>query len=387
MAQTKKVAIALEIDLPYPHHQQVYLGVRRYASEHPQWECVLDEHPGYAMNRRRYVTRYDGVIARVTKGLETRCKRMGVPLVSVMHPKENQRVGAVASDARMMGRLLAEHLIERGFPKLIAGFVDPSRRHAWLVAQAFKARAEEEDIECRLMDFAGGVYNDARSWMRMQAHIHDILNSVQPPTGLFVEEAQDARLIVQYANKHGLTVPHDLAIVCQHNIDSIVNAPPQITSIDSNYERVGYEAAALLDRMMDGEPMPDEPVLVPPRGVVGRETTDYFAVEDELVGDALRYISTRLNQKLRVEDIAYALNVSTRLLQIRFDKALGVGVSDEIRRLRLEKAKRLLMEPDRQIGSIPNEVGFATLYTMNQVFHRELGMPPSAYRKQVLGED
>jgi len=183
-----------------------------------------------------------------------------------------------------------------------------------------------------------------------------------------------------------INVPTDLAVMSVHNIESIVSIPPQITSVDMNYERVGYEAAALLERLINGEAVPDSPTLIPPRGIAGRETTDYFAVEDDLVGSTLRYISKHLNGKLRVQDIAYDLNVSTRLLQIRFSKALGVGISAEIRRLRFEKAKRLLAEPDKPIGSIPKQVGFATPYVMNQIFRRELGMTPGAYRNQALGK-
>lgn len=386
MAKAKTIAVALEIDLPYPHHQQVYLGIRRFVREHGHWDCVLDEHPGYAMKERGNMTRYDGVIARASRPLQNRLKRMGVPLVNVKYPNRRPGLATVGADPRILGRLAAEHLLDRGFTRMIAAFKDEVRL-SWEMAQAFKERVVEAEAACRVMDLTLGEYENARDWVQIEKDIYAILDALQPPTAVFVEQAEDARLIVQYAKAYGFHIPQDIAIICQQNIELIVTLPPQITSLDPNYQRVGYEAAALLDRMMDGEPAPAKPILVPPIGVIGRETTDYFAVEDELVSDALRYVSSRLHQKLRVEDIAYELNVSTRLLQIRFSEALGVAVSDEIRRLRLEKAKRLLAEPDRLIGSIPSEVGFATLYVMNQVFHRALGMSPRAYRKQVMGKN
>ncbi len=385
MVQQKRVGLAIRIDQPYPHHQEVFLGIQRYAREHRHWQIVIDEHPYWAVKRRKSSAQYDGVIARASVTLQNRLRRLGTPLVNVVFQYHRAGIAGVFSDPNRMGQLAAEHIIDRGFRRLV-GMFDQLSRHTSVMAEAFAVRAEQAGVECRMLKLVERPYDDARGWSKIEKQILAVLSSVTPPVGIFVANAETARLLVQHAIANGVHVPQELAVMCQHNIDSIVSVPPQISSIDSNYERVGYEAAALLDRLMNGAPVPDQPVLVSPRGVVGRETTDYFAVEDQLVGEALRYISSQLHEKLRVDDIAYALNVSTRLLQIRFSKALGVGVSEEIRRLRLEKAKRLLIERNRSISSIPDEVGFGTLYVMNQVFHRELGMSPSAYRKKLLGE-
>lgn len=386
MPKQRRVGIALEIDQPFPHHQEVFLGIQRYVREHPHWQCVIDEHPGYALHRRPYVAGYDGVIARAPKAVQDRLKRAGVPLVNVVPDFHRPGVASVYSDAQIVGRQAAEHLINRGFNRLLAVY-DDTYRQPRVVAKALDDFARQAGVDCRLRAIKEGYYREGPDWVAFEKDIFDALGGIKPPTGLFITNASAARLVVQHASANGLRVPHDLAVICQHNVLSMVNVPPQITSIDLNFPRVGYEAAALLEQMMGGEPAPHDPVLVPPKGVIGRETTDYYAVEDEVVAEALRYISSRLHEKLRVEDIAYVLHISTRSLQQRFRKAMGVGPSDEIRRLRLEKAKRLLLEPDRQIGSIPREVGFATLYVMNQVFHRELGMSPGAYRKSVLSSD
>lgn len=384
--QMRRVAIALRVDQPYPHHQGIYLGIQRYAREHRHVQFVIDEHPAHAFDGHQPSDPYDGVIARASPELQDRLKRMGVPLVNVMFQHHCSGIAGVYPDPRMMGRQAVDHLLDRGFYRLVVMF-GQSYRHAVQVSKAFEERAKEAGAQCEVRDLPDGVYREPLDWRRFVASISSVLESITPPTGIFVRNAEAARMIVQHALAKGLHVPHMLAVICEYNIDSIVCVPPQITSINANYDRVGYEAAALLERIIDGEQVPDAPVFVPPLGVVGRETTDYFAAEDELVVEALRYISSRLHEKLRVDDIAYALNISTRYLQIRFSKALGRGVSDEIRRLRFEKAKRLLLEPDRLIGSIPGQVGFATPYVMNQVFKRELGMTPSDYRKKVLGGD
>lgn len=384
MKKQRRVAIALEIDLPYPHHQDIFLGIQQFAREHRHWQCVIDEHPCYATHRRASTGEYDGVIARANKAMQDRVDRAGVPLVNVVSSFHRPGVAGVYPDTPMHGQQAAEHLIDRGFSRLLALCADayPQPLEA---ARAFASTAERAGVACEVVSINEGPYYDGPGWVRFEKDILNILKGVQPPTGLFITNAGAARLVVQHAPTFGLHVPQDLAVICQYNIDSILNVPPQITSIDMGYPQTGYEAAALLERLMDGKPVPEKPTRLPPRGVIARETTDYFAVQDELVAAALKLISSNLHEKLRVDDIAYELDVSTRLLQMRFSEALGVGLSDEIRRLRLEKAKRLLAEPDRLIGSIPAKVGFATLYVMNQVFHRELGMSPSAYRKSLMG--
>ena len=231
-----------------------------------------------------------------------------------------------------------------------------------------------------------GLYRDRGEWDHLQRVIKQFFDRMEMPAGLFVQNGSFARLIIQEALARGLHVPHDLAVICQFNVNLIVDTPPQITSIEANYERVGFEAARLLNRILDGQPVPTAPVFVTPLGVIGRETTDYFAVKDEVVAEALRYISSRLQQPLRVDQIAYELSISPRLLQQRVAKALGRGISDEIRRLRLEKAKRLLTDPARLIGSIPKEVGFESANVMCRAFQQALGMPPRDYRKTLLGE-
>jgi LacI family transcriptional regulator len=175
-----------------------------------------------------------------------------------------------------------------------------------------------------------------------------------------------------------------MAILCAHNLKAVVSVAPRISSVEPNYERVGYEAARLLDRLMAGDEPPSGPIFVAPWGIIARESTDYFAVDDAVVAAALHFVSARLGKPLRLKQIADAVMVSPRLLQQRFRAGLGRSVSDEIRRLRIEAAKRMLTEPNRQIGEIAVLCGFRNSDIMCQVFRREVGATPRQYRKQSM---
>ncbi len=184
-------------------------------------------------------------------------------------------------------------------------------------------------------------------------------------------------------------MPQGVAVFCGFDEGAICEHPvPSLTALDMNWERIGYEAAALLDRMMDGEPAPQEPVLLPPAGIVARASTDFFAVEDPLAAKALRFIAENLHTSIDVHDVVKALHTSRSTLQRSFRRHVGVPVSKEIRRLQLEKAKRLLIEPEtHEVKWIASQTGFRDATTFCRVFRRELGMTPGQYRAQVLGEE
>lgn len=379
----RRVAIALQIDEPYPHHQEVFAGIGRYAQERADWECLIDEHPASNARRRRGpAKRYDGVIARAKPHLQRLLQPRGIPLVNTLFQTNRPGLPGVYADPWAMGRLAAEHLIDRAFRRLCV-LVDRRHKHSWEICQGYVRRAAEANVSCTVHDLPEEPYADPVYWLRVERSLIKVLEKLTPPVAVFAETAPVARLTVQLARARKWRVPHDMAILCAHNLKAVVSVAPQISSIEPNYERVGYEAAGLLDRLMEGEEPPPEPIYVLPRGIIARESTDYFAVEDEVVAAALHFVSGRLGKTLRLKEIAAAVMVSPRLLQQRFRAGLGRSLSAEIRRLRIEAAKRMLTEPGRQIREIAVLCGFRNSDIMGQVFRREVGVNPRKYREQA----
>jgi LacI family transcriptional regulator len=384
MDNPRRIAIALEIDEPHSHHQDVYAGIMQYAQDRPNWVCYIDEHPGVgggAMIEGDHP--YDGVIARATPDMIRRLKRKRIPLVNTHFQVAKPGLVGVYADLTHTGRLAAEHLISLGMPRL--GFIsDPIHKSFAKEGEAFVEYAEQKGVPTMTASFVEPQYRDKAGWIQLKKNILSTLKRMEPPIGVYISTGPMARVLIQLAQANGWRVPRDMAVLCARDLTSIVEVSPKISSLQINYTRMGYVAAELLDGLIDGQPEPEEPVLISHATLIARESTDYRVVEDPIVAAALRYISERLAEPLTVSGIAYKLNLSPRLLQQRFAEKLGVAVSNEIRRLRLEKAKRLLTEPERPITSIPQSVGFNSANAMNKIFVRELGMTPSAYRKQIL---
>lgn len=380
--QSRRVAVAMDIEEPYPHHQDVFAGIQRYAHEHPHWVCTIDQHPTYAPRQRKSVaSRYDGVISRSWPELHARLNKLGVPLVNVMYTTHTPGLSGVYHDPAALGQMAADHLVTRGFTR-IGYMYDPNTRYTAAMRDAFRKRVLEEERAYSEVALVGEDAKDLRFYTRLENILNRWIESLKPPVALCFQTPFVARLAIQICQEKGLHVPQDVSILTDQNLKSVVEIPPQISSIDSNYEKVGYEAAAMLDRMMDGQE-PGEVIYVPPRGVLARESTDYYAVDDPLVAQALRYISANLSRKLRVEDIAYELAVSVSSLQKRFAKALGRGAGEEVLRLRLSTVKVMLAEPEHTVESIALATGFANAAVLSRAFKREIGITPGEYRKQA----
>ena len=141
-------------------------------------------------------------------------------------------------------------------------------------------------------------------------------------------------------------------------------------------------AARMLHQLMDGQKAPTRPLLLPPQGLVVRESTDFYAVEDEVVAAALTFISANSHRRIGPAEVSRAVSMETRSLQLKFRKYLDRPIATEIRRVRIERAKRELAHSTRRLSDIARDVGFGETMRMYEVFRRELGVTPSEYRKQ-----
>jgi LacI family transcriptional regulator len=148
-------------------------------------------------------------------------------------------------------------------------------------------------------------------------------------------------------------------------------------------QRIGHDAAALLDRMMNGDVAPREPLRVSPLGVISRQSTDVLAINDATIVKALRFIQSQADQGIGVEDILRVVPISRRSLEIQFRQCLGRSPAEEIRRVRLDKGKQLLARGDMSISEIAGACGFANATRFGVAFRKRFGQTPLAYRRQL----
>jgi LacI family transcriptional regulator len=377
-----RVAVMLELHWPYKRHADVFVGTQQYAREHG-WESTVDEYAADTLRSRKPVAAYDGIIARATEDLVRRAARLRIPLVNVWTSSPARaRVPGVYPDFAAIGRMRAEHLLARGFRRF-AALVPLDDRGLDLELEAFAGTTGAAGFPCIVDRIPLAPQSTLKRWRRTERTIVRWMDSLEPPIGVYVGADGDGRMVAQMCRNRGWRIPEDVAIVAGWNEETICeHLHPTLTSVEVGYPRIGYEAAKLLDRMMRGGRAPRRPILLPPQGLVVRESTDFYAVDDPTIAAALQFIAARSHLDIGPDDVALAVAGETRTLQRRFRKHLGRPIAREIRRVRIERAKRELTQGALSLKQIARKVGFGDPMRMYEVFRRELGITPSRYRQQ-----
>jgi LacI family transcriptional regulator len=374
-----RVALMLDLQWPYKRHSQVFAGVQRYAEERG-WTSIIDEFAHDTLRRKPAAAEaYDGIVARANRLLARRAALRGVPVVNVW-PSSPARdlLPGVFPDSAATGRLVAEHLLARGF-RSFATITSRRNLDNELEVGAIAGLAKAAGFPCASAYLPQDPYRDLACWRKAAALLEQAMAGWQPPIGVYVGQEVVGRLVVQAGHRRGWRIPQDVAIVAGKNEEALCEQPrPSLTSVEIGYDRIGYAAAELLD----GRAAPAAPLRLAPHGLAVRESSDFFAVESELVAAALAYISGNSHRSIGPDDVARAAGAETRTLQNHFRKTLQRPIAAEIRRVRLERAKRELSHGDRPLAAIARGAGFGTIQRLYEVFRRELGIAPGEYRRQ-----
>jgi AraC-like DNA-binding protein/ligand-binding sensor protein len=107
--------------------------------------------------------------------------------------------------------------------------------------------------------------------------------------------------------------------------------------------------------------------------------------EPPVITRAKEFIQEHQTENLRLGHVAKAVNTSTFYFCKMFKKVTGINFTDYLSRVRIEKSKNLLLNPNLRVSEIAFEVGFQSLTHFNRVFKKILGQSPTEYRTQLLG--
>ena len=189
-------------------------------------------------------------------------------------------------------------------------------------------------------------------------------------------------------------MPESLAILGVDNEDILCElSSPPLSSIMLDCEAIGFRAAQALDADpggLDGgrRRRPGPPggtrLAIPPREVVERESTMVYACADPLVSKAATFIRSRAHEGIGVSDILAVVSASRRALETRFRKAMGRSLHEEIVRVRLARARRLLLrETELTLEEVAAESGFGGLQRFHAAFLDAEGMSPGEWRRRA----
>lgn len=375
--------IALIVDSQVAPRRMMLTGVARYIQEHEPWAVYLKPF-GVEESVARWLSDWkgDGIIAAVNDPDIAQLAQRGVPIVDVKGALRSEGVPLVHTNDYSVGRLGAEHLMERGFSsyafcEYYGEFWSEGRR------EGFRATLRNAGHDCHLYglplpDKSGGP----QRWEQQQRAFVDWLAAMPKPVGVMATNDLMGQQLLEACQRLRIKVPEEVAVVGADNDEPICRiAYPPLSSVMINDHQRGYEAAALLDRMLRGEPAPKDPIYVEPMGVIARVSTDVMAIEDTAVVKALRILRDRAYEQIGVDDVVREVPVSRSVLERRFRKIVGRSINNEIVRLRINRAIELLTDTELEMKVIARKAGFGTQSYMNAVFQAKLRKTPGSYRK------
>lgn len=379
-------SVALLVETSNAYARGLMDGIVAYQREHELWSIYVGEQergarpPAWLRHWKG-----SGIIARIeTEAIASVVRRMRLPTVDVSAARKVKNIPWVETDDRELARLAARHLIDRGFRSL-AYCGEPHFNWSKWREQHFVLSAEEAGCECHIFEGKSSSDKDY-SWTRERRRLRNWVLELHKPVGVMACYDFKGQQLLDICRELDVAVPEQVAVIGVDNDARLCRlCTPPLSSVIPDTHRTGYEAAQLLDRMMRGEKVGTDGVLIPPLGVAERQSSDVYAIDDPDVAAALRYIREHACEGISVAEVLQAVPLSRRMLEHRFLKLVRRTPHAEIIRIRMERASRLLRETDLSLAEIASRAGFADANYLSIAFKKQTGVSPRAYRAEKRG--
>jgi LacI family transcriptional regulator len=392
--------VAVILDAARPYDRLIIAGVATFARERTQWSLYVEEDP---LQKLPDLARWhgQGIIANFDdRRVATAIRGLGIPVVGVgggygWH-EASSGIPYIYTDNQVIGRLGAEHLLACGFETLAFCGYPRTATSGWSEERsaAFAQACGRAKRPCHAFS---GRHGNARRWADLQGELIRWLSQLPKPLGLMACNDVRARHVLDACRTLGLRVPHDVAVLGVDNDEMICElTDPPLSSIDQAARRIGYEAAATLDRLMQpaeeastgrgrrGQPHRSQAgaqrIVVPPIGVVARASTDTLATSDPAVVETLHALRRTPWMRPAVEALAAAVGLSRTSLESRFKAAVGRSLHEEYIRLRLAATRRLITGSDLPLKTVAARTGFPSVQYMTTFLRRHTGLTPARLR-------
>lgn len=369
--------------------RQIVHGIGTYVREMSTWQPLI---PWADLERwaRPEGMKVDGVIAYPhTREEMDFLLDLDLPVVCVGPFFPEAGLPRVSWDDGVAGQLAVKNLANAGLKRIGFAGSDFGTGYVRSRLEGTERAVAELGLELFTLDLEPGghkpgeeekVARSAASWLK----------SIEPPFGLVAATDFTGFELLNALRSSGIEVPEAAAVISIGG-DNLVCpfCEPALSSVVLPGTEVGYQAAQLLDQLISGQNTMAE-VRVPPKRVVVRRSSDTVATSDDMVRRALSFIRDHAVEPIGVSDVLATVPLSRRPLELRFKRATGRTLQKEIWRVRLDRAKEMLIETSLSIADIAEKCGFSEPQRMTEVFVRELGEAPGAYRKshhRLAGHD
>jgi LacI family transcriptional regulator len=362
---------------------RLHRGIEKFAQEH-NW------HLSANLTREKVIPwgwEGDGILAWLGAGddLAEFVVDAKKPTVDFSFRRKHLKFARVLEDHDQAAQLVAEHFLSRGF----GNFMFYSDTDNWSYEErgtGFIEALKRSGHPCpwwrwhRSPDYR----NDREQWKRKRKWLIAQLRPAASPLAVFAANDELALEVLESCENAGLNVPEQVAVVGAENYllaPDAMHTP--VSSVDTNLEMLGYTGAAMLEDLMNGKPAPEKPVRVPAVGIVTRKSSDLLAVKHKGVANSLRFIWEHASQPISVKDLVGVAAMSRRGLHKAFLDNVGRTPGQELQRVRIERAKRLLADSNHKLEVLANMCGYQSANSFCVAFKQATGQSPKQYRDSL----
>ncbi|HWL08403.1 MAG TPA: DNA-binding transcriptional regulator [Planctomicrobium sp.] len=283
----------------------------------------------------------------------------------------------VQTDDRRRAEMAFEHFRDRGF-RHFAYYGPPSLRYSDHRGRLFHDVVTSAGFPCEIFR----IPSSRRGWHSLQEQTQVWLENAPRPLAIFAADPHPGIQLTEICNAAGFLVPEEIAILAGDTDDLLCNvSDPLLSSIVLASERIGMASVRVLETLLRGEEPPLTTEFIPPLYVIEQQSSEMLAVDDPVFHAALRFIRERAHTGIQVGDILRMSSVSRRSLEQRFQKILGRTPADEIRRIKLDRVKQLLIATEQTVEQIAQSSGFCGPAQLCFAFKKEVGQTPLGFRQ------
>jgi LacI family transcriptional regulator len=364
---------------------RLHQGIEKYAREHG-WHLYAD------LAREKVIPwgwGGDGILAWLGAGDDlaefvTAAKK---PTVDFSLRRPQLKFPRVLEDHAHAAQLVADHFISRGF----VNFMFYSDADNWSYegrGTGFIGALKRAGHDCLWLRWhQSPVFTTGRNeWTQKRNWLAAQMKNTPKPLAVFAANDQQAMDVLETCESLGIPVPEQVAIVGAENYllaPEAMRTP--ISSVDTNLETLGYRGAELLGKLMDGKSMSKHPIHVPALGVVARRSSDILTIKHGGVARSLRYIWEHSQEPICVKDLVGISAMSRRGMHKAFLENIGRTPGQELQRVRIEHAKKLLTESDHKIETLAGMCGYQSTNSFCIAFKRASGMSAKQFREASRG--
>jgi len=376
MSKLPRIILLLETSRAFG--RDLLTGIARYSRLHGPWSFFRE--PRGLKSAIPHIENWDadGIIMRNT-AISEKLLNLNLPVITVLHYQKKLSVfPSVKTDSESIAILAARHLLNRGFKNFAyCGYSNldwsDNRRDGFINF-------------LKSYGYSTFVYHQQKkiSLQKEQSLLAEWIKKLPKPVGIMTCNDDRGQHILEACKIANLHVPEEVTVIGVDNDTLICDlCDPPLTSIALNTVEAGYQAAQLMDKLMSGEKMDGQQILVAPTHVVKRHSTDIMAVEDQNVVKALSFINGNYREKITVNDVVQVTSLSRRSLETRIKKLLGRSIMEEVRRIRIDQMSKLLIETDMSISEITASFNFIEAEHISRYFRKEKSMSMREFRNRL----